>query len=111
MKERQLEGDFYEKVFSIVKQIPVGKVTTYGAIARAIGLKSAARMVGWALNSLAFSNSNIPAHRVVNRKGELTGKRYFPTHNFMEEMLKSEGVKFIGECVDLENHFWEPKIL
>lgn len=109
--ERQLEPDFFEKVFTIIKQIPVGKVTTYGAIARAIGLKSSARMVGWALNSLAFWNTDIPAHRVVNRRGELTGKKYFPTPNFMEEMLKSEGVKFIGECVDLKNHFWEPEIL
>ncbi|MGQ9818635.1 MAG: MGMT family protein [Candidatus Kapaibacteriales bacterium] len=108
--KRNSNPDFFAKVFSIVKQIPVGKVTTYGAIARAVGLKSSARMVGWALNSLAYSNSDIPAHRVVNRKGELTGKKYFPTPTFMEEMLKSEGIKFIGECVDLKNHLWEPKI-
>lgn len=102
--------DIYEKIFDIVRQIPLGKVTTYGHIAKAIGIKMSARMVGWALNSLAFQQTDIPAHRVVNRRGELTGRRYFPSPNYMKELLLSEGVTFIGEAVDLHKHLWVPKV-
>jgi len=102
--------DLYQRIFDIVKQIPAGKVTTYGHIARAIGVGMTARMVGWALNSLAFKNTEIPAHRVVNRLGLLTGKRYFPTPEYMRERLESEGVTFVGEAVDLDKHLWIPKI-
>jgi len=102
--------DLYQRIFDIVKQIPEGKVTTYGHIARAIGLGMSARMVGWALNSLAFKNTNIPAHRVVNRMGLLTGKKYFPTPEYMKERLVSEGVTFVGEAVDLSKHLWVPHI-
>ncbi|MEJ5285952.1 MAG: Methylated-DNA-[protein]-cysteine S-methyltransferase [Candidatus Kapaibacterium sp.] len=102
--------DIYQKIFDIVRQIPVGKVTTYGHIARAIGIGMSARMVGWALNSLAFQQTDVPAHRVVNRRGELTGRRYFPTPNYMKELLVSEGVSFIGDAVDLNKHLWIPEI-
>ncbi|MCX7908859.1 MAG: MGMT family protein [Ignavibacteria bacterium] len=102
--------DLYEKVFEIVRKIPKGKVTTYGHIAKAIGIKMSARMVGWALNSIAFTSTDIPAHRVVNRNGELTGKRYFPSPNYMKEMLVSEGVTFIDDRVDLSKHLWVPKV-
>lgn len=102
--------DIYQKIFDIVRQIPVGKVTTYGHIARAIGIRMSARMVGWALNSLAFQQTDVPAHRVVNRRGELTGRRYFPTPNYMKELLVSEGVSFIGDAVDLNKHLWIPEI-
>lgn len=100
--------DFFEKVFEIVKRIPEGKVTTYGHIAKAIGIKLSARMVGWALNSLAYKQSDVPAHRVVNRRGELTGKKYFPTPDYMKELLLSEGITFVGEAVDLSKHLWVP---
>ncbi len=96
-----------ENIFKIVKQIPIGKVTTYGAIAKAIGLQSSARYVGWALNSTKLS-SDIPAHRVVNRLGELTGKMHFPTPTYMREMLESEGVEFDGDSVDMKKHLWIP---
>ncbi|MFA7327873.1 MAG: MGMT family protein [Candidatus Kapaibacterium sp.] len=99
-----------ENIFKIVKQIPIGKVTTYGAIAKAIGLQSSARYVGWALNSTKLS-SDIPAHRVVNRVGELTGKMHFPTPTYMREMLESEGVDFIGDSVDMKKHLWIPPLI
>lgn len=100
--------DFFERVYSIVRQIPVGKVTTYGAIAKVTGLKSSARMVGWALNSAA-PIPDIPCHRVVNRNGELTGKRFFATPNMMRELLEAEGIEFSGEAVDMKKHFWLPE--
>ncbi len=99
-----------ENIFKIVKQIPIGKVTTYGAIAKAIGLQSSARYVGWALNSTKLS-SDIPAPRVVNRLGELTGKMHFPTPTYMHEMLESEGVVFIGDSVDMKKHLWIPPLI
>lgn len=99
-----------ENIFKIVKQIPIGKVTTYGAIAKAIGLQSSARYVGWALNSTKLS-SDIPAHRVVNRLGELTGKMHFPTPTYMREMLESEGVKFEGERIIMKEHLWIPSLI
>jgi methylated-DNA-protein-cysteine methyltransferase-like protein len=102
------KDDLYEKIFEIVRRIPPGKVTTYGHIAQKIGIKMSARMVGWALNSIAFQVTDIPAHRVVNRRGELTGKKYFPTPNYMKELLQSEGVTFIGEAVNLKKHLWIP---
>lgn len=101
--------DFFQRVYAVVKQIPYGKVTTYGAIAKALGMKSSAIMVGWALNAAKF-RFDIPCHRVVNRNGLLTGKMHFPTPTMMRELLENEGVKFIGEKVDLEHHLWEPEI-
>jgi methylated-DNA-protein-cysteine methyltransferase-like protein len=98
----------YEKIFEIVKQIPIGKVTTYGEIAKVIGIKSSARYVGWALNSNKLSGE-IPAHRVVNRNGDLTGKMHFPTPHYMREMLESEGVTFKGDRVDMAKHLWKPE--
>lgn len=100
--------DLYEKVYKIVEQIPTGKVTTYGAIAGHIGVRSGARMVGYALNNSIESGRAIPAHRVVNRLGQLTGRAYFPDDT-MRERLKQEGVKFTGEyTVDIDKHFWDP---
>lgn len=106
-----MQTDFYSKVFSVVKQIPSGKVTTYGAIAKAIGIRSSARAVGWALNSLAGKSTDIPAHRVVNRLGELSGARFFATPTLMRELLENEDINFIGNAVDLDNHIWEPKVI
>ena len=103
------KDDFFNRVYDVVSQIPPGKVTTYGAIARVLGLRSSARMVGWALNAIALSDrADIPAHRVVNRLGELSGKMYFETPFAMRERLEAEGVTFIGEAVDISRHLWEP---
>jgi len=105
--------DFYEKVYDIVRQIPYGKVATYGAIAGHIGVRSGARMVGYALNNLLTGNAQnaideVPAHRVVNRLGQLTGRAYFPGDT-MRERLKQEGIIFKEEyTVDIEKHFWDP---
>ncbi len=98
--------DFFEKVYRIVKQIPKGKVTTYGSIAKAIGLRSSARMVGWALNSAAY-RIDLPCHRVVNRNGELTGKNHFGTPLLMREMLESEGITFMNDSINMKIHFWD----
>ena len=97
-----------EKVLQIVKNIPPGKVTTYGYIARAAGMQNGARMVGWILNRQKF-NYTIPAHRVVNRQGILTGKMHFETPELMETLLKSEGVEIKNErVVNFEKHLWIP---
>jgi len=102
--------DFSEKVIQLVTQIPSGKVTTYGAIAECLGNKRAARMVGWILNRQKY-NKDIPAHRVVNRKGLLTGKMHFEGTNLMEDLLKSEGVPVENnQIVDFEKYFWKPKL-
>lgn len=101
--------DFFQKVIKIVAEIPYGKVTTYGEIAQAIGLKSSARMVGWALNS-TIGDDSLPCHRVINRNGELTGKRHFRTPTLMRELLENEGIEFIDEAVNLDKHFWKPSL-
>lgn len=102
-----MEKDFYDRVYEIVARIPSGKVTTYGKIAEKLGLRSSARMVGWALNAAA-GRTDLPFHRVVNRNGELTGKRHFPTPEFMREALEAEGITFAGDAVDLDKHLWIP---
>lgn len=99
-------NDYYDRVYEVVKQIPEGKVTTYGAIARHLGVTSGARMVGYALNNA--TDKPIPAHRVVNRKGELTGRSHFPDDT-MRERLQQEGVSFVEDFqIDIDNHFWDP---
>lgn len=98
--------DYYERVYEVVAKIPVGRVSTYGAIARFLGIASGARMVGYALNNSA--DSNIPAHRVVNRNGELTGRAYFPDDT-MRERLQQEGITFVDDYqIDIDTHFWDP---
>ena len=98
--------DYYQRVYRIVEQIPSGRVTTYGVIARYLGIASGARMVGYALNKAV--ETKIPAHRVVNRNGELTGRSHFPDDT-MRERLKQESVKFIDDYqVDIERHLWDP---
>lgn len=99
--------DFFKKVYNITKKIPYGKVSTYGDIAEACGIRSSARTVGWALNGCG---PDIPAHRVVNRFGALTGKIHFGDPNLMEELLRNEGVEFDENgCVSLDKHLWIPK--
>ena len=90
--------------------VPYGRVTTYGAIARFLGTPRSARMVGWALNASHLDDS-IPAHRVVNRKGLLTGKHHFKGSNLMEQLLESEGIKVVNnEVQDFKNKFWDPNL-
>ncbi len=97
----------YELIYEIVRKIPVGRVTSYGAIAKCIGLSRSARLVGWALKSSA--GVNIPAHRVVNRLGILSGKHQFSGTNLMQELLESEGVKIENDrVVDFKTVFWNP---
>jgi methylated-DNA-protein-cysteine methyltransferase-like protein len=99
--------DFFNKVYDVAKKIPYGKVTTYGHIAEVCGIKSAARTVGWALNGCG---PDIPAHRVVNRYGALTGKIHFGDPNLMEDLLRCEGIEFDkNDCVNLDRFLWIPK--
>ena len=104
-------SNFFERVYCIAKLIPYGKVTSYGAIAKVLGTARSARMVGWAMNA-CHNRDDIPAHRVVNRKGLLTGKHHFDGTNLMQQLLESEGIKVVdNQIIDLEKHFWEPEIL
>jgi methylated-DNA-protein-cysteine methyltransferase related protein len=105
------EQSFFEKVYDVVRLIPYGKVTSYGAIANFIGTKGSARMVGWAMNSSHAKIPPVPAHRVVNRIGMLTGKFHFEGQNLMEELLKIEGIEVVDDkIVDFKKHFWDPSI-
>ncbi|MBP7680099.1 MAG: MGMT family protein [Saprospiraceae bacterium] len=99
---------YHTLVFEVTKQIPHGRITTYGAIAEYLAFRSP-RMVGWALNHCSFFESGIPAHRVVNRKGELTGRHHFPTPTMMEELLRQEGVAVSNDTVvDFDKRFIHP---
>jgi len=105
-----MEENFFERVYVVVRQIPYGKVTSYGAIARVLGAARSARMVGWAMNA-SHNLYDVPAHRVVNRKGLLTGKMHFEGTNLMQQLLESEGIEVIDNQIqDLEKHFWTPDI-
>jgi methylated-DNA-protein-cysteine methyltransferase related protein len=105
---REVNADFFDRVYEIVARIPYGRVTTYGHIAQHLGTKGSARAVGWALNKAA--GTPLPCHRVVNRRGALTGKRHFETPTVMEERLRSEGVTFNEhEEVRLDRHLWVPE--
>jgi len=102
----------FEIIYDIVRSIPRGKVTTYGHIAAAIGARSGARLVGWALNAVAHQDRlDIPCHRVVNRLGELSGRMHFETPFVMRERLEAEGVTFHDQAVDLSRHLWVPEIV
>jgi methylated-DNA-protein-cysteine methyltransferase-like protein len=100
--------DFYNRVYDIVRTIPLGKVTTYGIIADFLAAKSSSRLVGWALNAV-MDRVDIPCHRVVNRLGELSGKMHFDHPTQMKDRLLAEEVTFIGEAVDLSKHLWKPQ--
>ncbi|WP_029034048.1 MGMT family protein [Salinimicrobium terrae] len=103
------EISFFDKVYLVVKQIPVGRVTSYGAIANYLGAAGSARMVGWAMNN-ASKMEDIPAHRVVNRNGLLTGKHHFPGSRVMEQMLEEDGIKVVNDkIVDFQRFFWDPE--
>jgi len=100
---------FFQRVYEVVKTIPYGRVTSYGAIAEYLGSKGSARMVGWAMNSTKNFPENLPAHRVVNRNGLLTGKRHFGGSELMQQLLESEGLVIENDrIVNFEVRFWEP---
>lgn len=103
-------NDFYTRVYEVVAQIPAGKVTSYGAIAKYLGVESGARMVGYAMNNYRSYDLGyeLPAHRVLNRLGQLTGRAHFEGDT-MRERLQQEKVQFKEEyTVDMESHFWDP---
>jgi methylated-DNA-protein-cysteine methyltransferase related protein len=103
------DESFFELVYAVVRQIPKGRVTSYGAIATCLGTKMSARMVGWAMNGSHRVKPGVPAHRVVNRNGMLSGKAHFGDPNKMENLLKKEGVKVKNDViVDFNNLFWDP---
>lgn len=103
------EKTFFEKVYDVVRLIPEGRVTSYGAIAEAIGARKAARMVGYAMNNAHNVSPLVPAHRVLNRKGLLTGKNHFSTPNQMEELLLKEGINVKDNQVqNFKDIFWNP---
>ncbi|MDX1317754.1 MGMT family protein [Xanthomarina gelatinilytica] len=98
---------FFDKVYQVAKQIPYGRVTSYGAIAKYLGAARSARMVGYAMNG--SHNKDVPAHRVVNRKGLLTGKHHFEGTNLMQQLLESEGVQVTDNQIqNFEEVFWDP---
>ena len=104
------DDNFFEKVYAVARQIPFGRVTSYGAIAKAIGAARSARMVGYAMNA-SHNMDDVPAHRVVNRKGLLTGKFHFDGTNLMQQLLESEGIVVVdNQIIDFEKHFWAPEV-
>ncbi|MCK5856268.1 MAG: MGMT family protein [Bacteroidales bacterium] len=106
------DDSFFNKVFQVCKQIPKGKVTSYGAIAKAIGSPQSARMVGWAMNKSFSFEESIPAHRVVNRIGMLSGKKAFGNPNLMQQLLEQESIPVKDDQVqDFEKYFWDPIML
>jgi methylated-DNA-protein-cysteine methyltransferase related protein len=101
---------FFEKVYEIARQIPEGRVTSYGAIAECLGTRGSARMVGWAMNASHLHVTGVPAHRVVNRDGVLTGKHHFGGPNVMKQLLESEGIEVENDqVVRFRELFWDPR--
>jgi methylated-DNA-protein-cysteine methyltransferase related protein len=103
------EFSFFQDVYEVVRQVPKGKVTSYGAVAAYLGTRLSARMVGWAMNAATNTKPKVPAQRVVNRNGMLTGKHHFATETLMEELLKKDGVEVKNDMVvDFKKRFWDP---
>ena len=103
------DESFFELVYEVARQIPKGKVTSYGAIAACLGTRLSARMVGWAMNGAGKVKPRVPAHRVVNRIGLLSGKHHFSPPGSMEKQLKKEGIKVKNDkIIDFEKYFWDP---
>ena len=110
-KKQAKNYSFFDDVYEVVRKIPRGRVTSYGAIAVYLGTKLSARMVGWAMNAAHGAKPKVPAQRVVNRNGMLSGRHHFKTETAMEELLKKDGVLVKDEIVvDFKNKFWDPSI-
>ena len=102
---------FFERVYEVTKLVPYGRITSYGAIARYLGVEGSARMVGWALNSSHTANGYIPAHRVVNRNGILTGKHHFGNSSTMQQLLENEDFTVKDDrVVEFRERFWDPSV-
>lgn len=109
MTKAHNKENIYDVIYEVVRAIPKGRVSSYGAVAAAIGAKSGARVVGYAMNNCTGVKPKVPAHRVVNRNGLLTGRHHFETETRMEELLKKEGIKVKDDkVVDFEKIFWDP---
>ncbi len=109
MNSNKDKANFFDKVYAVVHRIPYGRVTTYGAIAAYLGSKGSSRMVGWAMNHSHKANPGIPAHRVVNRQGVLTGKHHFGSPVMMQQLLENEGVIVEeDQVVHFREKFWDP---
>ena len=109
--DKAKEYSFFDDVYDVVRQIPKGRVTSYGSIASYLGTKLSARMVGWAMNGAHNIKPKVPAQRVVNRNGMLSGKAHFETPTAMEELLKKDGVVVKNDTVvDFEKRFWDPSV-
>lgn len=105
------QADFFDMVYQVVRLIPKGRVTSYGAIAKYLGAGRSSRVVGWAMNSSHSQKKKVPAHRVVNRNGDLTGKHHFATPDLMQVLLEKEGVKVKKDrVVDFKKLFWDPTV-
>ena len=106
---KQDNGNFFSLVFEVVRLIPAGRVTSYGAIAKYLGSGKSSRMVGWAMNAVHTLHSDIPAHRVVNRNGLLTGKGHFITPDTMQKLLENEGIEVLNDQIqNFKTVFWDP---
>jgi methylated-DNA-protein-cysteine methyltransferase-like protein len=104
------DDSFYEKVYEVVRLVPRGRVTSYGAIAKYLGAARSSRLVGWAMNVCHDVYPPVPAHRVVNRLGILSGKAHFALPEAMENLLRAEGVEILGDCVQsFDTIFWDPE--
>jgi len=100
---------FFQDVYEVARLIPKGRVTSYGAIAKYLGVARSARVVGWAMNASHGASLQVPAHRVVNRKGVLTGKHHFARDDMMQKLLENEGLKVEDDqIIDFEKHLWDP---
>ncbi len=107
---KRCNQSFFQKVYEVVEIIPYGRVTSYGAIAECLGSRGSARMVGWAINKSISAKHNLPAHRVVNRNGVLTGKHHFGGPDIMRQLLENEGLKIEDDkIVNFTQVFWDPK--
>jgi methylated-DNA-protein-cysteine methyltransferase-like protein len=109
LKDNINKHSFFEDVWDVARQIPRGRVTSYGAIANYLGTRLSARMVGWAMNGAGAVKPKVPAHRVVNRNGMLSGKPHFNPPELMQQLLEKEKVKVVNDTiVDFDKHFWDP---
>ncbi len=111
-KEKEsTNSDFYQHVYELVRKIPHGRVTSYGLIARYLGSPQASRMVGWAMNQAHYQQEYVPAHRVVNRNGVLSGKHHFGGEHVMHDLLVSEGIQIENDqIIEFEKYLWDPMI-
>jgi len=111
IKLSEKNKDFFDRVYQVARLIPSGRVTNYGAIGKYLGSVRSARMVGWAMNGCTKSDSGVPAHRVVNRLGVLSGKDHFSTPTLMQELLEKEGIKVVeNQIVNFKEVFWDPEV-